>query len=139
MERELALALEKVALRHADQPDVPPILRTLAQWSTLHAEKLQPLLKRYPGAAALSPRILSSVLFKGPRKGGIGLLRDLADLAILAHALHGTWTMIDQAAAALRDAEMKAMCDTFISQTKRQIEWLDTRIKQTAPQALVVP
>jgi hypothetical protein len=137
-ETVFAGALERVAARHADQPDVPEIARQLAAWSTLHAKALDPLLKRYRGVPATSPRILSAVLFKGPRKHAIGLLRDLQDLAILAHSVHGTWTVVDQMAAALRDAEMKGMCDRYISETKRQIQWLDSQIKAIAPQALTV-
>ena len=135
----MALALASVAARHVEQPDVPAILQMLATWSLTHAEKLQPLTKRYRGVPAASPRVLASVLFKGPRKGGIGLLRDLADVAILAHAVHGTWTAVDQVAAALRDDELKALCDTCISETKRQLDWLDSHMKEIAPQVLTVP
>jgi hypothetical protein len=138
-ERTLADSLHAVARRHADQPDVPPIANMLAQWSQHHAELLEPIAKRYAGAPAASPRLLAAVLFKGPRRGAIGLLRDLADLAILAHAVAGSWTAIDQAAAALRDDELKALCDAYIAENKRQIEWLDTRMKELAPQALTVP
>jgi hypothetical protein len=138
-ERTLAGALRSVSRRHVDQPDIPALFTMLAEWSERHAELLERVVVRYPGVPATSPKVLSAVLFKGPRKGQIGLLRDLTDLAILAHVVQGLWTIIDQCAAALRDAEMKALCDTYISETKRQLEFLDTRIKQIAPQALTVP
>jgi hypothetical protein len=34
---------------------------------------------------------------------------------------------------------MKALCDAHISETMRQLEWMDTRIKEVAPQVLTVP
>ena len=138
-ERVLAKAFESVAHRHRDQPDVSEILTMLAGWSENHAEKLDGLLDRYPGAPASSPVVLSAVLFKGSRKKSIGLLRDLQDLSLLAHAVHGNWTVIDQVAAATRDDDLKRLCDSYISETVRQMQWLDTRIKDVAPQALTVP
>ncbi len=138
-EMTLEHAFESVANRHADQPDVSAVTRELRQWSIAHCELLEPLIVRYPGSPALSIGLLAAVLFKGPRRGSIGLLRDLADLAVLAHAAHGTWTAIDQAAAALRDDEMKAACDAAIPQCMRQLEWIDTRIKNVAAQSLTVP
>jgi ferritin-like metal-binding protein YciE len=138
-ERVLARSLESVAKRHRDQPSISAMLMLLARWSNVHVEKLDPIVKRYPGASATSPQILSSVLFKGPRKGSIGFLRDLQDLSLLAHAVHGNWTVIDQVAAATRDDDMKALCDAHISETMRQLEWMDTRIKEVAPQVLTVP
>lgn len=136
-ERTLADAMQSVSLRHRDQPDVAAALQMMREWSYEHAQLLDMPIERYRGVPASSSRTLASVLFKGPRKGTLGLLRDLQDLAILAHAVHGGWTVVDQAAAALRDDEIKVLCDTRISQTLRQIEWLDTQIKQIAPSALI--
>jgi anaerobic selenocysteine-containing dehydrogenase len=44
-----------------------------------------------------------------------------------------------QAAQALRDREMIAVCRHATEQTNRRIAWLRTRIDQAAPQAVVVP
>ncbi len=42
------------------------------------------------------------------------------------------------AAKALRDKELETACEQFDGQTKQHIAWLLTRIKQAAPQTLVV-
>jgi hypothetical protein len=57
---------------------------------------------------------------------------------LLASFVDITWTMVKQAASALRDEELVsvvAQCDT---ETSTQLKWLQSRMKQAAPQALVV-
>jgi hypothetical protein len=49
-----------------------------------------------------------------------------------------TWTVVKQAALALRDEELLDVVGRCESQTKLQGDWLNTRIKQAAPQALLV-
>jgi hypothetical protein len=56
-------------------------------------------------------------LFGGTRGGGLGLLRDLHDLYLMATECEVTGTLVAQAG---------------------QLRWLRTRMKQAAPQALVV-
>jgi hypothetical protein len=43
-----------------------------------------------------------------------------------------------QAGQALRDRELEAACLKLGGETDGQLSWLQTRIKQAAPQALVV-
>jgi hypothetical protein len=57
---------------------------------------------------------------------------------LLANEIHLCYIILLQAARALRDLEMEKICQQFDEQTERQILWLLTRIKQAAPQALVV-
>lgn len=47
--------------------------------------------------------------------------------------------VLDQAAKGLRDKEMQELVERLDHQSRRQRSWLLTRIKQAAPQALVVP
>jgi hypothetical protein len=47
--------------------------------------------------------------------------------------------VLDQAAKALRDEEMQSLIERIDAQNGRQRSWLLSRIKQAAPQALVVP
>jgi hypothetical protein len=47
--------------------------------------------------------------------------------------------VLDQASKGLRDEEMKSLVERVDRQNQRQSDWLRTRIKQAAPQALVVP
>jgi hypothetical protein len=136
-ETVFAHACASVAHRHEDQPDVPALLKTFEGWSKEHAEKLRPVLERYPGAPSTSAHVLSAVLFKGPRKGGLGLLRDFQDLHLLASDVHGGWTIAGQLAAALRDDELLELCNTLPSEIVRAMEWIETRIKEIAPQVLI--
>jgi hypothetical protein len=136
-EKVLTDSFISVADRHTDQPDVTAILRIFSNWSREHYAKLEPVLKRFPGVPALSTHIHGGILFKGQRKGGLGLLRDLQDLHLLVVDAHGGWTIAGQLGAALRDDELLELCNTLPSQTVRQAEWLETRIKELAPQVLI--
>jgi hypothetical protein len=77
-------------------------------------------------------------LFKGPRSGGFGLVRDLHDLFLWVTEAHLGWMILLQAAQALRDKGLIAACTKLGAETEGQRSWLQTRIKQAAPQALLV-
>jgi hypothetical protein len=49
-----------------------------------------------------------------------------------------TWTMIGQAAQGARDVELVEVAKACEGETATQLKWLKTRMKQAAPQALVV-
>jgi len=72
------------------------------------------------------------------RTGALALLRDLQDVRMLVSFVDTTWTVVKQAALALRDEELLAVTVDCERQTKLQQDWLLTRIKQAAPQALLV-
>ncbi len=72
------------------------------------------------------------------RQGSLGLLRDLQDLYVMAHFCDITWTMIGQAAQGARDRELLEVVEACEGQTATQIKWLKTRMKQAAPQVLLV-
>jgi anaerobic selenocysteine-containing dehydrogenase len=77
-------------------------------------------------------------LFDEVRQGSLGLLRDLQDLYVMAQFCDITWTMIGQAALGARDRELLEVVETCEGQTAAQIKWLKTRMKQAAPQVLLV-
>jgi len=66
------------------------------------------------------------------------LLREFHDLWLLANEVQICWTVLSQAAKALQDWELAVACEQLGRQNKRQLAWLLTRIKQVAPQSLVV-
>ncbi len=138
-ERQLEKAMRQVGERHQKEPDMRPILNLFADWSRENAEALEPLIARYSASERDEPDRLASALFQGKRSGGLGLLRDLHDLWLLASEAHVTWEVLHQAAQALRDAEMVETCRHCAELTDRRIAWLRTRIDQAAPQAVVVP
>ena len=138
-EEELADAFESVGHRHRAEPDMEVTCRRLAAWSRSHAEALGPVVVRYSASRQGEPRRLAAALFQGTRSGGLGLLRDLHDLWLMANESHISWEVLHQVALGLRDEELKAICGRSSKQNDRQIAWLRTRIDQVAPQALIVP
>ncbi len=49
-----------------------------------------------------------------------------------------SWTLVGQAAQGLRDHDLIAVVKRCKGETAIQLKWLRTRMKQAAPQALVV-
>jgi hypothetical protein len=138
-EQILADSLRTVAEGHARQADVFHTCHTLAGWSDGHREALAPVIERYGEQDDLDePERLRADSLAGSREGEIGLLRDLQDLHLLATLVHSSWTVIAQGAQGLRDPELLHVANTSQAETTRQLTWLTTRMKQAAPQALIV-
>ncbi len=137
-EQQLSNALMTVASHHSDEPDITQTCELLAEWSRKNVESVKPLVERYAEEKSDKPERLTQVLFEKPRTGSLALLRDLHDLWLLANEVQLCWMVLLQAAKALRDKELEATCVSCSSQTKRQVNWLISRISQAAPQALVV-
>ena len=134
----LADSFREVASAHGDEPDVSVLCQKFAKQCDQHAAKLAPFVDRYGEEAPEEPERLHSDLFGGTRTGGLGLLRDLHDLYLMASEVDISWTLVGQAAQGARD---KALFETVTScekQTTTQLQWLRTRMKQAAPQALLV-
>ncbi len=83
-EADLAAAFRDVAETHRDEPDVFHDCRRLARWCDRHVERLAPFADRYSEEAEDEPNRLRSEIFRGTRTGGLGLLRDLHDLYLMA-------------------------------------------------------
>jgi hypothetical protein len=49
-----------------------------------------------------------------------------------------TWTLVGQAAQGVRDTDLQAVVEGCEQETAIQLKWLRTRMKQAAPQVLVV-
>ena len=73
-----------------------------------------------------------------PRSGGLGLLRDLHDLYLLASYLDMAWMVVGQAAKGARDQELIRTVEACDKELESQQQWLMTRMKAAAPQALLV-
>jgi formylmethanofuran dehydrogenase subunit D len=138
-EGRLAEAFDTVAERHGHEPDVNQMCRLLASWSRGNREALGPLIGRYGETGEGEPASIHRALFHGPRKGGLGLVRDLHDLWLLAQEVKLTYELLTQAALALRDEEMELILGEASSRTRRQSDWLRTRLDHAAPQVLTVP
>lgn len=137
-ERTLAASYRQVADGHADEPDVHYTCLQLAGQCDEHSAALGPVVQRYGDAPEDEPERLHADALAETRSGGLGLLRDLHDLYVLATYVDITWTLVGQAAQGARDAhliDVVARCD---GETTTQVSWLRTRLKQAAPQALLV-
>jgi hypothetical protein len=135
---DLAAAFRDVAEGHGEEADVQQIARKLAAQCDRHAERLAPFVERYGEDAPDEPDRLYSEIFRGSRSGGLGLLRDLQDLYLMAAECDVAWTLVGQAAQGLRDLELLEVVSGCEGETATQMKWLRTRMKQAAPQALVV-
>ncbi|RYE01251.1 MAG: molybdopterin oxidoreductase, partial [Sphingobacteriales bacterium] len=137
-ETDLQEAFGKVALHHADEPDILQTCKLLAGWSGELVALLAPFIKKYGEEKDKEPDRLMHDLFQQPRKGSMGLLRDLHDLWLMAQEGKVCSVLLRQAASALHDKELKEVCNQVEHYAERQAAWLMTRMKSAAPQTLVV-
>ena len=137
-EKQLTDAFETVSKKHKDEPDIEQMCQKLSAWSREHRGRVMGFVKKYSEEGESEPKDLKRVLFSEKRSGSLALLRDLHDLWLLTQEVQLCWTVIRQAALALRDEELKAAYEFCDARTKRQTDWLLGRIKQAAPQTLIV-
>ncbi len=137
-EQALASSYRQVAEGHGAEPDVYHLCQTLAQQCDQHEQALAPVIGRYGERPDDEPERLHAVEMSETRSGPVGLLRDLQDLYLLANLVDVTWMMVKQAALGLRDEQLIQVVSECEGQVKVQLGWLTTRMKQAAPQALIV-
>jgi hypothetical protein len=137
-EKEVVKAFNMIGAKHGNEPDVYQTCQLLASWSEKDLSRLQPLLTKYPASPDTSVEKLERMMFDNQEKGSYALLRDLHDLWLLVTEVDICWTVLLQAADGLRDREMKATIVKLQQSTNRQTAWLQTRVKQAAPQTLIV-
>ena len=133
----LAESYRQVADGHAAEPDVFTDCHKLADVCDEHVARLAPITERYGEDEEDEPERLHADGLASVRSGGVGLLRDLQDLYVLASFVDVTWTVLGQAAQGVRDRDLIDVVAACDHETKRQLRWLLTRIKQAAPQALI--
>lgn len=137
-EHALAASFRQVADGHGDEPDILHLCHTLAAQCDEHEQALAPIIDRYGEQPQDEPDRLHAEELSSTRSGPVGMLRDLQDLYLLASLVDITWTMVKQAAFGLRDTELVEVVTRCEGQTKVQLGWLSTRMKQAAPQALIL-
>ena len=136
-EQTLADSLRQVATGHAEEADVNALCLRFARQCDSHREQLAPIVERYGEKREQEPENLHAEGLDRTRSGGVGLLRDLHDLYLLVSYLDIAWTVVGQAAKAVRDEELIEVVAWCEKETSAQLAWLTTRIKEAAPQALV--
>ena len=134
---DLSKGFRMVAKDHGDEPDVEETCLLLASWTDILVEKIQPFSTKYGKNKNKEPDRLMNTLFKAPRKGSMGLLRDLQDLWLMSNEAQVCCIILRQAASALHDQELIGVCDEIEATAKRQASWLLTRMKASATQTLI--
>jgi hypothetical protein len=134
----LAQSYRQVAEGHVEEADVKRICDQFAAQCDQHEELLRPFTKRYGSHPSGEPERLHADGLSETRSGGLGLLRDLHDLYLLASYLDMAWTLVGQAAKGARDQGLIETVEQCAKQTEAQQQWLTTRLKSAAPQALLV-
>jgi hypothetical protein len=137
-EQQLADAFALLADRHAREADVRDQGTLMAGWSAKHVEALEPAIHKYGKTVSERPERLRSALLSGTRVGGLGLLLDLKDMALLVQEMQLTWTALNEAAQELRDEALLDVVKNSGEETTKQLEWLKSRFKELAGQALTV-
>jgi hypothetical protein len=137
-QEELGKAFREVGEAHRDEHDVFHQCSRLARQCDGHAEALAPFAERYGEDAPAEPERLHSTLFEGTREGPLGLLRDLHDLYLMATECDMAWTLVGQAAQGARDTDLLEVVQGCEGETAIQLKWLKGRMKEAAPQILVV-
>jgi hypothetical protein len=133
----LATSYRQVADGHADEADVFHLCLRFADQCQRHHEMLRPFVDRYGSHPEGEPERLHADGLSETRGGGLGLLRDLHDLYLLAAYLDMAWTVVGQAAKGARDQELNGLVDDCAADIKGQLSWLTTRMKAAAVQALL--
>src|SRR5829696_2258313 len=137
-EKNLAEGFREVAEGHKQEVDIFHTGQTLAGWCEEHVALLGPFCEKYGKEATGQPDRLYHERFAEMRSGGLGFLRDMQDLYPMASACDIVWTMVGQAAQGARDAELLEVVNACDGQTAVHLKGLRTRMKQAAPQALLV-
>lgn len=137
-ERTLGDSFRQVAQGHGEEADIFHTCLNLAKQCDNHVDALGPLVERYGEQKDPEPERLHAEGLSETRSGGLGLLRDLHDLYMLANYIDMAWTMVGQAGKGARDQEVVEVVQRCEQDTTAQLKWLKTRMKSAAPQALLV-
>src|SRR5215212_2807334 len=139
-ERNLADAFIMVSDKHDRNAEIRNQARNLAAWSNAHIESLQPYIKKYGEDKSKNEQVqlLRGALFHGTRVGGLGTLADMQDLLVLANSTMSLWDSIHQGAMAISDKQLETVAEKACEETDRQVTWLKTQVKTSAPQSLTV-
>jgi ferredoxin-nitrate reductase len=138
-ERRLAKAFEQTRTTHPQEPDIGPLCHVFAEWSSNSADTLDTFVEKYGERREGEPERLDKALLVQRKQGGFDMLRDLHDLWLLVNESMISLDILEQAARSLHDKAFEAAIKTIRHQNKRQLDWLHGRIRQAAPQTLVVP
>jgi predicted molibdopterin-dependent oxidoreductase YjgC len=138
-ERRLVKAFGQARSNHPDVPDLQRECAIFMEWAATGAERLEPFIERYGKRDANEPERLTEALIHTRVSTGFTLLRELHDLWLLVNESLIAVRALRQAAQALRHADFEQVMTEMEHTNSRELNWLEKRLDQAAPQALVVP
>jgi len=138
-EQRLVKGFEQVRDTHGLEPDIVTTCRQFETWSGASAEGLEPFVKKYGKRREGEPERLDKALLKRRSPSGFNLVRDLHDLWLLVNESLISVDILEQAGHALRDHELLDVLQHVRESNQRQGDWLRSRLRQAAPQVLIVP
>lgn len=68
---------------------------------------------------------------------GLLLLRDLREVYIRAAGVNSDWDLLAQAAQGIRHSGLLAVAEECHPETRRQMQWAEGKLKESATQVLV--
>ncbi len=136
-ENHLGAALRTIASRHPNDYHIRRNCILFAGWSENHLLTLQRLMKEFENV--FDPGPLSEPEFpKAKPIRGMELLQDLENLMFVAHRVRTAWIPLEQAAKVQPNSPLAQAVPRICSDLDRVIAWVQTEIKNSAPQALTV-
>ncbi len=138
-EQRLIQAFEQARSNHPDVPDLQAETAIFIEWSTGNIERLERFVEKYGDRREEEPERLTEALIHKRVSTGFTLLRELHDLWLLVNESTISIRALKQAAQALRDKELEDLLLDMERANGRELNYLEKRLDQAAPQALVVP
>jgi hypothetical protein len=138
-EERLVRGWEKLRRSHPTAPDIGPQSTLFMIWSRENATVVRAYVDKYGERREGEPEALDQALLIGRSDTAFGLLRDLQDLWLMVNESTISAAVLLQAARAIEDRELEKDLRQVESRNERQRTWVLTRIRQAAPQTLVVP
>lgn len=146
-ENDLAHLLLVVSDRHRVDHDIHHVARDLAGWSRSHVREIARVARDFgedldpepaPGNRLLGKvRDLTSELTGRLSATGLLLLRDLREVYIRAAGVNSDWDLLAQAAQGIRHSGLLAVAEECHPETRRQMQWAEGKLKESATQVLV--
>lgn len=139
--------LRRTGRRHAADPDVTHLCRTLADRCDTQLRRLAPLAERYRARMSRTATdrpwdigdaigsTASEAISPLPVAGRV-LLADLRKLYLTSHDAEIAWLILVQGARAVRDADLVEVARDGQQQAQVRWQWVRTRIKETSPQVI---
>lgn len=146
-ENKLNGALLGLADQQKVDHEVFYVARDIAGWSQEHVRRLAAIGPKYNARLDAEPAEHSQLLSRMKQKGaeltgrfhepGLLLLADLRHVHRVAAGVSLDWEVLAQSAQAIKDHDLLTLATDCQPQTKRQLQWANAKLKESAAQIMV--